>query len=71
MNAIKNFVAFLYDFVVGDDWRMSLAVILGLVVTALAVSSGFNPWWLLPLFVAGGLGISLRRVVRKNGNRDA
>ncbi|MEI6230031.1 MAG: hypothetical protein WCP81_04800 [Actinomycetes bacterium] len=67
MNAIKSFAAFLYDFIVGDDWRMSLAVVLGLAATALAVHSGFNPWWLVPLFVAGGLGISLRRVVRKNG----
>jgi len=66
VNAIKSFLAFIYDFIVGDDWRMSLAVVLGLAVTALVVRSGFNPWWLLPLFVAGGLGISLRRVVRKN-----
>ncbi len=67
MTAVKNFVAFLYDFVVGDDWRMSVAVILGLVATGLAVRSGLNLWWLLPLFVVAGLGISLRRVVRKNG----
>jgi hypothetical protein len=67
MNRIKNFLAFLYDFVVGDDWRMSIAVILGLLVTGLSVRAGFNPWWLLPLFVAAGLGVSLRRVVRKHG----
>jgi len=67
VTAFKNFMAFLYDFVVGDDWRMSVAVILGLVATGFAVRSGLNPWWLLPLFVAAGLGISLRRVVRKNG----
>jgi hypothetical protein len=66
MSAIKNFLAFLYDFVVGDDWRMSLAVIVGLAFTAMAVRSGFNPWWLLPLFVVAGLGVSLRRVVRRN-----
>lgn len=67
MNAVKNFLAFLYDFVVGDDWRMSVAVIVGLFVTAIAARGGLNPWWLLPVFVAVGLGISLRRVVRKNG----
>jgi len=66
MSAIKNFLAFLYDFVVGDDWRMSLAVLVGLAFTAAAVRSGLNPWWLLPLFVIAGLGISLSRVVRKN-----
>jgi len=66
MSAIKNFLAFLYDFVVGDDWRMSLAVIVGLAFTAMAVRSGLTPWWLLPLFVVTGLGVSLRRVVRRN-----
>jgi hypothetical protein len=67
MKQLKNFIAFLYDFVVGDDWRMSVAVIAGLLVTALAVRAGFNPWWLLPIFVVAGLGVSLRRVVRKHG----
>mgnify|MGYP003325327793 FL=1 len=67
MTWIRNLLVFLYDFVVGDDWRMSLAVVLGLAATAVAVRAGFNPWWLLPVFVAVGLFISLRRVVRRTG----
>ena len=67
MTWLRNLLVFLYDFVVGDDWRMSCAVVVGLVATATAVHAGFNPWWLLPIFVAGGLWISLRRVVRKSG----
>ena len=70
MSQVKSFLAFLYDFVVGDDWRMSIAVIAGLFVTWLAVRTGFNPWWLLPIFVAAGLGTSLRRVVRKHGESE-
>jgi hypothetical protein len=66
MRRVNGFLVFLYDFVVGDDWRMSIAVVAGLAVTWLSVKAGLNPWWLLPLFVAGGLGVSLRRVVQKN-----
>ena len=61
MSAVRGFFVFLYDFVVGDDWRMSVAVILGLAVTWGLASQGLNLWWVLPIFVAVGLGISLRR----------
>ncbi|MEI6375438.1 MAG: hypothetical protein WCP26_16780 [Actinomycetes bacterium] len=61
MSAVRGFLIFLYDFVVGDDWRMSVAVIVGLAVTWGLAAQGLNLWWLLPIFVAVGLGISLRR----------
>ena len=61
MSAVRGFFVFLYDFVVGDDWRMSVAVILGLAVTWGLAIQGLNLWWVLPIFVVVGLGISLRR----------
>lgn len=33
-----------YDFVVGDDWRLAVAVVLALVGTALAAAAGLPAW---------------------------
>ena len=66
MSRIKGFLVFVYDFVVGDDWRMSVAVMLGLVATALAVRWGFAAWLPLPVFVAAGLALSLRRAIARD-----
>jgi hypothetical protein len=48
-----------WDFVVGDDWRLALGVVAGLGVTALA-----SAWWVLPLAVAALIGVSLWNVAR-------
>ena len=66
MSRVRAFLVFLYDFVVGDDWRMSVAVVLGLGATVVLVGAGATGvWWVLPVFVAAGLAISLRRAVRR------
>lgn len=52
---------FVWDFVVGDDWRLAAGVALGLAVTALATSSGVVAWWLLPALAAALLTISVWR----------
>jgi len=62
MRALKSFGAFLYDFVIGDDWQVAAIVVAGLAVTALLVHvAGVNAWWLLPLCVFAALGWSLHR----------
>jgi len=63
MTRIRSFAAFWYDFVVGDDWRVALGVVLALGATAGLVHGGINAWWLLPVVVAALLGMSLHRVV--------
>ena len=64
MNALKGFLAFWYDFIVGDDWLSAAGVVTGLVITAVLTHAGINAWWLLPLMVAVVFGLSLRRAVR-------
>ncbi|MEY9874506.1 ribose/xylose/arabinose/galactoside ABC-type transport system permease subunit [Streptacidiphilus sp. MAP12-33] len=62
--AVRAFLRFWYDFVVGDDWRVALGVVLALAATWGLVRAGINAWWLLPPVVAGLLGLSLARAVR-------
>jgi hypothetical protein len=52
---------FLWDFVIGDDWRIAAGVAI-----ALAITSTAKWWWLLPLAVAGLLALS---VIRYTGAR--
>jgi hypothetical protein len=64
MSRLRSGWDFAYDFVVGDDWRGAVAVVLALVVTALLVHlAHVNAWWLLPVSVVAALGWSLRRAV--------
>jgi len=62
---IKAFLVFCYDFVIGDDWRMALGVVLGLGLTAVLAHNQHAAWWVLPLFVFVVLVISLRRARKK------
>ncbi len=63
MRRLRAFAAFCYDFVVGDDWRLALSVVLGLALTAVLTHSGSSAWWLLPVLVAGMFALSLRRAL--------
>ena len=53
MKALGRFV---WEFVIGDDWRIAAGVAAALVVTAAA-----KWWWLLPLAVATLLALSVGR----------
>jgi hypothetical protein len=63
MNRLRAFGAFWYDFLVGDDWRVALGVVVSLAACAGLVQAGVDAWWLLPVAVAVLLGLSLRRAV--------
>jgi hypothetical protein len=65
MNFLVGFGRFWYDFIVGDDWTIAVAVVVALVVTKLLTSAGVTAWWLLPLAVIVFLGLSLWRVARE------
>jgi hypothetical protein len=60
MSRADAFVRFIWDFVVGDDWRIAVGVILALAVTAI-VAGSIAAWWVLPVAVAGLLGYSVWR----------
>jgi hypothetical protein len=64
MSRIKAFLAFLYDFVIGDDPAIALVVAVALGVTAAVAGSGIPAWWILPLAVLTVLSVSLRRATR-------
>jgi hypothetical protein len=38
VKAVKDFGAFWYEFIVGDDWKIAVAVVLALVVAGLLVA---------------------------------
>jgi hypothetical protein len=65
MRWLKQFGAFWYDFVIGDDWRIAAAVVVGLALTTVvAHRTQLATWWLMPVVVLGILGFSLWRVAR-------
>lgn len=58
---------FVWDFVVGDDWRLAAGVAVGLAVTALVASTGVAAWWLLPALAGTFLTISVWRAAKPRG----
>jgi hypothetical protein len=55
MRYLKSFGQFWYDFVIGDDWKIAVAVVLALAVTtAVLVSSGLGDH---AVSVIGGLAV--------------
>ncbi|PZS29124.1 MAG: hypothetical protein DLM58_15950 [Pseudonocardiales bacterium] len=63
---LRAFGAFWYDFVIGDDWRVAVGVVLALVLTyVLSVATSIAIWWVLPVAVVVLLPYSLLRVIRR------
>ena len=61
MTRLAAFGRFWWSFVVGDDWRAALGVAVGIGTAAVVAAAGVAAWWVLPVAVAGVLGLSLRR----------
>lgn len=61
---LRNFLAFAYDFVVGDDWLVAAGVVAGLAITYALSRTAVPAWWLLPLVLAVLLPLSLWRAAR-------
>lgn len=62
---ITVFCRFWYDFIVGDDWRVAVAVIAALALTYGTSTIGIPAWWILPATVVILLPLSLWRVARR------
>ncbi len=60
---LRGFAAFWYDFVVGEDWRGAVVVVIVLAAPAALTAAGVDAWWLLPAGALAALGWSLRRAV--------
>jgi hypothetical protein len=65
----RAFLAFLYDFVVGDDWLVAAGVLAGLAVTYALSRASVAAWWLLPLLLVILLPVSLWRAARGSSQR--
>jgi hypothetical protein len=65
MRYLKSFGLFWWDFVVGDDWRAALGLLIAIAVTAALVAAGVDAWWLMPIAVLVVLAMSLRRETQK------
>ena len=58
---MRSLLRFLWDFFVGDDPAIAAGVVLTLGVTALVAGTSVPAWWIVPVGVAGLLGLSLWR----------
>ncbi len=66
---VKAFAAFWYDFVVGDDWRVAVGVVVALALTyVLAHNTAAPAWWIPPVAVLILLPVSIRRVTRQRSS---
>ena len=58
MALVRGFLRFWYDFIVGDDWRIALGVVLVLAAGAVLVATdAFSDDVLVPLLAAGIVGV--------------
>ncbi|HLX46717.1 MAG TPA: hypothetical protein VKS82_00110 [Streptosporangiaceae bacterium] len=62
---LRDFLAFLYDFVVGDDWRIAVSVVAGLALTYAVSKTSVPAWWLLPVLLVVMLPVSLWLAARR------
>lgn len=59
---MKALLRFIWDFVVGDDWRIAAGVVVALGLTALvAHETSLAAWWIVPVAVAAVLAVSVWR----------
>jgi hypothetical protein len=65
MRRIRAFGRFWYDFVVGDDWRLALGVVVALALTWAVSSATGRGWWVLPVALVVLLPLSLVHAVRR------
>ncbi len=64
MSLLRGFLRFWYDFIVGDDWRIALGVVLVLAAGALLVAAGaFADAVLAPLIGAGIVAVASVSIV--------
>jgi hypothetical protein len=62
---VRAFGAFWYGFIVGDDWRVAVGVILALAITHLLSRAAAPTWWIVVVAVAGLLVSSVHRASRR------
>lgn len=64
-NRIRALGAFVYDFVIGDDWTLAVGVVAALALTYGLSRTGIPVWWVLPAALVLLLPVSIWRIVRR------
>jgi hypothetical protein len=64
VNALRRVARGVWEFIVGDDWRVAIGVVVTLGVTAAVAGAGAGGWWIMPPGVILLLAGSLRRASR-------
>jgi hypothetical protein len=67
MSRLASFLRFLWDFVVGDDWRIAAGVVVALGITAAVATTDVAAWWILPVIVLMLLIGSIWRAANSTG----
>jgi uncharacterized membrane protein YhdT len=63
MRKLRQFGRFWYDFLVGDDWTIAVAVVAAVGVTAALAQTGYPAWFVMPVAVLAILCVSMYRAV--------
>lgn len=58
---IRASAAGVWEFVVGDDWRVALGIVATLGATALVAAADLAAWWVAPVATLAILHRSVRR----------
>jgi len=61
---LRQFGAFWYDFVIGDDWQVAAGVVVALAATYGLHRAAVPAWWVLPVAVLLLLPYSLWRATK-------
>lgn len=61
---VRALLQFVWDFVVGDDWRIAAGVAVAIGVTAVVAGTSVAAWWILPAAAATLLAFSVWRAAR-------
>jgi hypothetical protein len=64
MTRLRALASGLWEFVVGEDWRAAVGVVVGLALTAILANAGAPAWWVMPVVVLGLLAFAVRRAAR-------
>jgi hypothetical protein len=65
VSGLRSAAVSAWRFVVGDDWRIALVVVLALAFTAVLADTSLAAWWVMPVAVVGVLAFSLRRPAQR------
>ncbi|HEV3321113.1 MAG TPA: hypothetical protein VG147_02860 [Solirubrobacteraceae bacterium] len=69
MSTVVALLRGVWDFIVGDDWRTAVGVVVALGLTALLARAGASAWWVMPVAALGLLALSILRAARDASRR--